>query len=315
MNNIKNLLDKNLEIATENLNKENFLKNKIYKLRQELNTLINNQDKLHKILIKENNDVEKLYKTSFANFFYSLTGGKADKIEKEKQEALEAKLNYDSVNSEIETTKTKINDLKKCLLEFGTAEKEYKDAYEAKKNYLIENYPDLWLQIDNLISEAKNIDLQLKEIEEAANAGQVVYTQLAKAREDLNKAENWGLYDMVGGGFIATSIKHSHMHNAQTEINKLKHFIKIFKKELEDVKMDFDKDINMESFLGFADYFFDGFLVDFFVQRKITKAQDALNNIHSQIVILNKQLTDKASIYNKRKREIKTTIKEIIENN
>ena len=41
-----------------------------------------------------------------------------------------------------------------------------------------------------------------KEKQEAIEAGQCALNSLRTARENLNSAKNWGVVDMLGGGFL-----------------------------------------------------------------------------------------------------------------
>lgn len=55
-----------------------------------------------------------------------------------------------------------------------------------------------------------------KEKREAIAAGNRALNSLRAAQENLSSAKNWGLWDMFGGGFISTVVKHSKMDRAQT---------------------------------------------------------------------------------------------------
>ena len=48
-----------------------------------------------------------------------------------------------------------------------------------------------------------------KEMSEAIQAGENALCSLRTAREELQKAGNWGIVDLFGGGFITNLIKHS----------------------------------------------------------------------------------------------------------
>ena len=54
-----------------------------------------------------------------------------------------------------------------------------------------------------------------KEIREAIQAGEAALSSLRNAQEKLNSAKNWGIWDIVGGGFMSSLIKHSRMDDAQ----------------------------------------------------------------------------------------------------
>lgn len=112
-----------------------------------------------------------------------------------------------------------------------------------------------------------------KEKREAIEAGQRALRSLQRARENLNSAGNWGLVDMFGGGFFTTMIKHSKMDQAKQNMEEAKYNLRSFSKELNDVNMVCNLNIDTGDFLTFADYFFDGFFVDWLVQDKINNAK------------------------------------------
>ena len=113
-----------------------------------------------------------------------------------------------------------------------------------------------------------------KEKREAINAGNRALNSLRTARENLNSAKNWGLADMFGGGFFTTMLKHSKMDQAKQNMEQAKYDFRNFSKELDDVNMACNLNIDTGDFLSFADYFFDGLIIDWMVQAKIREASD-----------------------------------------
>ena len=112
-----------------------------------------------------------------------------------------------------------------------------------------------------------------EEIQEALNAGKKALLCLDRAKESLSSAGNWGLFDILGGDFIATFVKHSKMNKANEEIQEARLALRKFQKELMDVDNIPELQIQMGDFLSFADYFFDGFVVDWMVQDRINNAR------------------------------------------
>ena len=98
-----------------------------------------------------------------------------------------------------------------------------------------------------------------KEKREAIEAGRRALNSLSAAKENLNSAKNWGLVDMFGGGFFSTE--------------QAKYDLRNFSRELNDVNMACNLHIDTGDFLSFADYFFDGFVVDWMVQDRINNAK------------------------------------------
>ncbi len=116
-----------------------------------------------------------------------------------------------------------------------------------------------------------------KEKREAVSAGRRALSSLNDARNELNKAKNWGIVDILGGGAITSIIKRSKMNDAQKYIDLAKRDLQIFSHELSDVAGLMDIEIDTNDFLSFADLFFDGFGVDFLVQDRINKARRQLD--------------------------------------
>ena len=122
-----------------------------------------------------------------------------------------------------------------------------------------------------------------KEKQEAIDAGERALRSLNAAKENLNSAGNWGIVDMLGGGFFTTMMKRSKMDQAQEQMDQAKYDLQNFSRELQDVTMNCDLNIEIGNFLSFADYFFDGFFVDWMVQDKIDRAKDQVAEAIRQV--------------------------------
>ena len=112
-----------------------------------------------------------------------------------------------------------------------------------------------------------------KEIDEAIASGEAALFSLKEAQNKLNSARNWGIFDMLGGGLISDIIKHSKMNDASAYLEEAKRDLLVFQRELQDVQGTVDLKVDMSEFLTFADFFFDGFIMDYVVQTKIAEAR------------------------------------------
>ena len=127
------------------------------------------------------------------------------------------------------------------------------------------------------------------EIREAIAAGERALSSLYVAQDKLNSARGWGIFDMLGGGFIADFIKHSKMEEASKSMEEAKYSLQRFRKELSDVNGNFNLQLNIGGFLSFADFFFDGFVADYLVQSKIS---DARRQVEDAIVKVSRILEE-----------------------
>ncbi|MBO4997781.1 MAG: hypothetical protein J6D02_07275 [Lachnospira sp.] len=130
-----------------------------------------------------------------------------------------------------------------------------------------------------------------KEVKEAIDAGSAALLSLRKAQEELGHARNWGIVDMLGGGFLTDIFKHSKINTAQNCIINARHYLNQFQIELRDVAAYPQVDIEIGDFLTFADFFFDGIIADYMVQQKIADARrqvdEAIDRVEQILYQLN----------------------------
>lgn len=112
-----------------------------------------------------------------------------------------------------------------------------------------------------------------KEVREAIRAGKRALESLKEAQRQLNSAGNWGLVDIFGGNTISGLMKHMKVDNASRCVDDARRDLAIFRDELGDIRDIEDLHVDIDGFLTFADFFFDGFAADIFVQSKIRRGQ------------------------------------------
>lgn len=124
-----------------------------------------------------------------------------------------------------------------------------------------------------------------QEVWEAIQAGEQALSSLQDVKNRLESAGSWGIFDLLGGGFVASMIKRSKLEDAQSLMHRAQRDIKAFERELKDITIDLDLQVDIDDFLSFADVFMDNFFADYLVQRKIDKAkkqtEDAIKLIRS----------------------------------
>lgn len=131
------------------------------------------------------------------------------------------------------------------------------------------------------------------EMAQAIDAGNRALYSLREAESKLKSAGNWGLFDLFGGGFLAGMIKHGRIESAMECINHARRDLIIFERELRDVHLSEELDIDVGDFLTAADFIFDGAVADYLVQRKISKAKKdvarAIDEVQEVLTLMMKQ--------------------------
>lgn len=116
------------------------------------------------------------------------------------------------------------------------------------------------------------------EMNEAIIAGKKAQNSMRAAKEALDSAGNWGVLDLLGGGFLVDMVKHSKLEDAKEKLQDARYQLQIFQCELKDVELPCDFNLEIDSFLTFADFFFDGIITDWLVQSRINDAKEELSN-------------------------------------
>lgn len=131
-----------------------------------------------------------------------------------------------------------------------------------------------------------------KEIREAIEAGERALVSLRRADEKLSSARTWGIIDLIGGNFFSGMLKHSRLAGASRCIEDAKVDLRRFQRELTDVQgLDYII-VDVGEFMSFADFFLDGFIVDFMVQQKISDARRQVNSAITRTEFLLAQLRE-----------------------
>lgn len=269
-----------LKTTKKNLEKENL---RLEDLKEELD--------------KEALDVKKLEGLTINALFHSILRDKDKQLEKEKQELLLAKLRYDECHSSVVSLEQFISKYEASLSEYNDCEKEYETLVEEKKKLIFNVNDKTKLQLINITEELANIQSNIKELEEALAAGNAVRAKLQEVISDLESAENWGTWDMFGGGFLATASKHSKIDEANDHAFIAQNLINKFETELKDVSIGSDLALNVGSFDTFADYFFDGLISDWVVQSQIEESLQNVINVSNNVqVIINRLNTSLISM-------------------
>ena len=79
-----------------------------------------------------------------------------------------------------------------------------------------------------------------REINEAVVAGERALESLRTAKSKLDSARAWGIYDMLGGGFLSSMIKHGQIGKANEWMEQANYDLRNFATELRDVPGEYE---------------------------------------------------------------------------
>ena len=115
-------------------------------------------------------------------------------------------------------------------------------------------------------------------------------TVLDEALKELKKASNWGIVDLLGGGFITSLIKREKLKKTNGYLYRIKRLLNDLASEMNTSTIDFGLDIAIDDILGITDLWVDNVFSDFATQTKIEKLYNTLVNIYNENQRLLKRL-------------------------
>ena len=241
---------------------------------------------------KEQEDVNKLEGRSLASYFYNVIGKKDEKLDKEREEAYAARVKLDAAERELTAVKNEMATVRARLGELSGCENAYSRALESRREEIKTLSTPEADELLRLEEEIAHLDSQQKEIGEAILAGNAAFAIAEKILSELDSADGWNTWDMFGGGGLITHMaKHGHLDDAQDLVETLQDKLRSFKTELADVSINADMQVNIDGFLRFADYFFDGLFADWAVADRISESMSAVQKTKDQIGRLVERLT------------------------
>ena len=233
---------------------------------------------------EEQADVEKLEGRSLANYFFQVVGKLDDKLTKERQEAYAAKVKLDAAEREMAAIEADIAQIHTQIAEIHQAQIQYDAALAQKRSDLTSSDTPEGQKIRDMEQQVAALQSYAREIREAINAGSSARGTADQILRELDSAQNWNTWDMFGGsGIITHMAKHGHLDSAQDLTEELQRKLRRFKTELADIQITADTQVNIDGFLRFADYFFDGLFADWTVGNRISESISSVTATRSKI--------------------------------
>ncbi|NLL43275.1 MAG: hypothetical protein GX251_08035 [Firmicutes bacterium] len=122
-----------------------------------------------------------------------------------------------------------------------------------------------------------------KEIQEAKEVAREVLALLGDVEKHLKSARNWGFYDMLGGGFFSSWIKHGKIDKAETLLRRVSTKLQRLQKELSDVYIGLGPQVSITGLERFMDIAFDNIISDWMVQSKIQSSLEEVMRVRGEV--------------------------------
>lgn len=240
--------------------------------------------------------VARLEGRSLAGLFYAVLGEREMRFKKERSRFLGAKVRHDQSEHAVWSLEGELEDLRGRLEAIKGLDEAYEAALAEKERLLAaaqDSTAQKLLRLAEGLAEARS---EGKELDEALQAGRDLLAGLEAVVASLKSAESWGTWDMVGGGFLATAVKHKKLDEARAKMHAVQASLGRFQRELADVMVHGPLAEDISSFDVTADYLFDNLISDWIVQSKIKRSLEnvvqILERAHSIVAELEQERTE-----------------------
>lgn len=253
---------------------------------------------LEATLSKEQLDLHKMDSFSLVNIWRKWQGTHNTIRKEEAEEAAKAELKLNEHEKMCLELEEDLVNVSKQLKEYSNAESDWKSFLIQKENWLRDNNESVADEMDDYLNKYADLNVLIKEINEAIGAGNTALGLLRSAKGNLDSAKSWSTYDtFFGGGMISTMVKHSNLNESEDTIHKAQHQLRKFEAELADVKDRSYTALTVErgSFITFADYFFDDIFAEWTMHNRIKNSIQNVENVMRQVQGIVSNLEQKRS--------------------
>ena len=116
-----------------------------------------------------------------------------------------------------------------------------------------------------------------------------------EAEKNFKSARNWGFADIFfdgGGGLLSGLIKHMRLGSAKNTMEQIQFLMQQLQRELQSIVVPADYRMNLNGFLTFADFFWDGAIVDVYMQYKIMSSLKQVQELKEKLLTLKEKLIE-----------------------
>lgn len=227
-------------------------------------------------------DVEQMKKDSLSNTLLKLIKRYEGKLDKETQEMIAAKMEYDKASDRVSDLQSELYQLNLRIKSLLDNKQTYEDELKQREDIVKSSITSkAYLIYRKLQEEREKLGKQLVEIDEAKAVAHLVLGTAQSALDHLQSAEGWATYDIwARGGVISHMAKYNHIDNAQADFNRLSYQVKDLKKELSDIMIyETAYNVGIDSTTRMFDFWFDNIFTDLNVRDKIRADKEEVSKL------------------------------------
>ena len=233
---------------------------------------------LEAALAKEEGDVARL-EHGFRAFLAALTGGKEERLARERAEAEAARLRLDGQRNRLEWLLSDLRAVEEELAELDGVQRGFEEALARRERELLASGDARARELTGIARALADAEADLREHEEAHRAGVSAGQAVAQVLHNLGAARGASTWDMFGGGGLADLVEHGHLRQADQAAWHAQRALDAFGRELADVGIHTEPRLPEIDTRWFADMFFDNIIVDAVRHSRIKRTGEAVAEV------------------------------------
>ena len=266
------------------------------------------------VLQKEEQDVEDLERISLTAFVQWITGRHEEALDREKAEAKAAGLKYQAALLEKQDCEAALKQVAETLRDLDKHKQRYNQLLEQKKAAMLAGGHPQAAQILELESQIDRLQPDLKELREAVAAGREALNLADTILMELARAADAASFDAMGGGLLTDIYKYNRMDKAQQNIQQLQRALRRFNTDMRQARPLVTVDMpGQGSMLRFADFFYDGLVVDLMAYSQINKSRREVTRVADQVRTALQQLDQSRKQVERQQDRLRAQIKQLVE--
>lgn len=287
-------------------------------LEDQLIIALNKKQEYWTRLKEEQKDVEDLDRFSILKMVRTWTGKQDEIREKELGELAAVEAKYREIEKTVIDLEQDLVDVERELdqAKWQSIDIEWERLIKEKEQWIFETKQEEASRLEKLYEEKTFFATSIREITEAISAGNDTKVALKRALKSLEGAKDYSTWDtFLGGGLIATSLKHSKLDESEEAIHAAQRSLQKFHTELLDIqqiKAD-NLSVGRDTFVTFADYVFDDIFSAWSTHSKITNSIDRIKQTLNDLSNISNELQEQLKVDQDKLYNVEIEIAQLIE--
>lgn len=264
----------------------------ILEIEKELLHLSKQEQIRYKELIKELDDVKRLERLNLKSLFNRFLGDLETRLDKERQEYLQAVLQHKSIEDKMQILKYEKKLLHQKLFDATSFEKELTSLILKKEANLKKKSTVFFSKVKPYEKQITLYKVKKDKYLRVMNLGERAMREVNGVLSDLRHVSDWGksVRAMHGKGQYSSIEKKYFIDKARSKVVRAQVYLSDFEKDAFSLFHDYSDHLHLDSFEEFLDDFLDNLITDWVVQQKIKHSKFAAETVKDKLTRILKTL-------------------------